>query len=326
MFATKSHSWEEAGLARQISQREARRAKRQIVVIVPLLIAVLLFYTYRDDIVGSEWDREVRIGTVIALMVLGWAFARDFGRAAAPNLFRRMDPGTAGTVGFLIRLGTMLLVLLVALRIAGLDPRTLTVGGAFTAVIIGLAAQQTLGNLIAGMVLLSARPFRVGDRVKLQGAGIDVEGVVSSLGLLYTTLAAGDDSILVPNNTLLQQAIMPLREPDAVDMRARLRAGVKPSDVQALLDERISVSTRNAPRIQLEEVDGDEVVVHILATPEIASDGPRLADEVLTAISEVAASDSESGTSHGRPTRAPSAQDAETRAHAAATARRQSAD
>ena len=120
MFATKSHSWEEAGLARQLSVRAARRAKRQIIVIVPFLIAVLLFYTYRDELVGSEYDREVRIGTVIALMILGWAFARDFGRAAAPGLFRRMDPGTAGTVGFLIRLATVLLVLLVALRIAGL--------------------------------------------------------------------------------------------------------------------------------------------------------------------------------------------------------------
>ena len=38
--------------------------------------------------------------------------------------------------------------------------------------IIGLAAQQTLGNLIAGMVLLSARPFRVGERVRLQAGGI----------------------------------------------------------------------------------------------------------------------------------------------------------
>jgi small conductance mechanosensitive channel len=314
MFATKSHSWEEAGLAKQLSARAARRAKRQIILIVPILTAVLLFYAYRDDIVGSDWDREVRIATVVALMFLGWAFARDFGRAAAPGLFRRMDPGTAGTVGFLIRLATVLLVLLVALRIAGLDPRTLAVGGAFTAVIIGLAAQQTLGNLIAGMVLLSARPFRVGDRVKLQGGGIEVEGVVSSLGLLYTTLAAGDDSILVPNNTLIGQAIKPLREPDAVDMRARLRAGVKPSDVQALLNERISVSTRTAPRIQLEEVDGDEVVVRILATPEIASDGPLLADEVLTAISEVASSDAPWG--YGRD----GAAHAPTRAHTTAAA------
>ena len=60
----------------------------------------------------------------------------------------------------------------------------------FTAVVFGLAAQQTLGNLIAGMVLLSARPFRVGERVRLQAGAVggSVEGIVSSLGLLYTTL------------------------------------------------------------------------------------------------------------------------------------------
>ena len=46
----------------------------------------------------------------------------------------------------------------------GCSRATLAVGGAFTAVVFGLAAQQTLGNVIAGTVLLSARPFRVGER------------------------------------------------------------------------------------------------------------------------------------------------------------------
>ena len=105
---------------------------------------------------------------MLALVVLGWALARDIGRAAAPTFFRRMDPATAGTVGFLIRFLTLLITGLAALRIAGLKPQTLALGGAFTAVVLGLAAQQTLGNLIAGMVLFSARPFRVGERVRLQ--------------------------------------------------------------------------------------------------------------------------------------------------------------
>ncbi len=291
MFATKSHSWEEAGLAKQLSARAARRARTQLLFVIPLLTGVLLLYAYRDDVFGPNANREVRIGTVVALVILGWAIARDIGRAMGPSLFRRMDPSTAGTFGFLIRLATVGLTLLVALRIAGLDPRALAVGGAFTAVIIGLAAQQTLGNLIAGMVLLSARPFRVGERIKLAGGGIEVEGIVSSLGLLYTVLSSGEDTIMVPNSAVLGQAITPLREPDSVDLRARLRVGVKPSDVQALLNERITVSTRTAPRIVLEEVDGDEVVVRILATPELAADGPTLADEILTAVHDVTATD-----------------------------------
>ncbi len=79
---------------------------------------------------------------------------------------------------------------------AGIEAKTLALGGAFTAVILGLAAQQTLGNLFAGTVLLSARPFRVGERVRLQGGPLagQVEGIVSSLGLLYTTFATGEDS------------------------------------------------------------------------------------------------------------------------------------
>lgn len=287
MFQTRSHSWREVGLAAQISQQAARRALRQLVIIVPLMAGVLLGYRYRQDLFGL--DMPVRVATVVTLVILGWALARDVGRAAGPALFRRLDPGTAGTVGFLIRLGTIVIALLVALNIAGLPPRTLVVGGAFTAVVFGLAAQQTLGNLIAGTVLLSARPFRVGDRVRLQGGpvGGQVEGVVSSLGLLYLTLAQGDDSIMVPNSVVLSLAVMPLREPDAVNLRARLRADVRPSDVQELLERHVSTDLRSEPHIVLEEIDGDELVVRIAATPQRASEGPELAAEILAAVSEV---------------------------------------
>jgi small-conductance mechanosensitive channel len=285
MLETKSHSWQEAGLALQTNVRAARKARRQAAILLPLLAGVLLAYDYRDRLFGV--DMPIRVITVVALVGLGWTLARDVGRAAGPALFRRLDPGTAGTVGFLIRLLTVGITLLVALNIAGLPPRTIAVGGAFTAVIFGLAAQQTLGNLIAGTVLLSARPFRVGDRVRMQGGGLagNVEGVVSSLGLLYTTLASGEDSIMVPNSVVLNSAVTPLREPDSVDLRARLRSDVRPSDLQDLLERSVTVDTRNAPRILLEELDGDEVVVRVAATPARASDGPRLADEIIAAVS-----------------------------------------
>jgi small-conductance mechanosensitive channel len=291
LFTTHSHSWRDVGLARQLSRRAVKRARIQSLVLLPLLVAVLVVYGYRERIFGPEYDTPVRIVTFLALISLGWQFARDAGRALGPTLFRRMDPGTAGTVGFLLRLVTMLLAVLIALRIAGLGPRTLALGGAFTAVVVGLAAQQTLGNLFAGMVLLSARPFRVGERVKLQGGGLagTVEGVVSSLGLLYTTLASGDDAIMVPNSVVLNVAIVPLREPEGVDLRARLRPGLTPLDVQEMLQSAIDTPMRDQPRIALEELDGDEVVVRISAVPEHPTDGPKLASEVLEAVAAQAA-------------------------------------
>ena len=286
LFDTQSHSWREAGLARQLSVRAVKRARIQAIVMVPVLVGILVVYGYRDDVFGRAYETPVQIATTVVLIVLGWQIARDVGRALGPTLFRRLDPGTAGTVGFLIRLVFVGLAIIVALRVAGLDPRTLAVGGAFTAVIVGLAAQQTLGNLIAGTVLLSARPFRVGERVRLQGGGIagQIEGIVSSLGLLYTTFAQGDDHVMIPNSVVLNVAIVPLREPDGVDLRARLATGVTPLEVQQLLDESIDTPMRDRPQIVLEEIDGDEVVVRISATPERPSDGPRLASEVLEAV------------------------------------------
>src|SRR5205085_3158111 len=94
----------------------------------------------------------------------------------------------------------------------------------------GIAAQQTLGNLFAGLVLLTARPFRVGERIRIQAGALGgvIEGVVSSLGLMYTTLARGEDRILIPNNGVLAAVVVPLREPDSVNVRVRLTSGVRP--------------------------------------------------------------------------------------------------
>jgi small-conductance mechanosensitive channel len=289
LLRTRSHSWREVGLARQINPVAVARARREGLLLLMALVGVLVAYNYRAKVFGEEFDTPVRFVTVIALVIIGWAFARDVGRALGPVLFRRLDPGAAGTVGFLIRLATVAVAIVAALRIAGLRPQTLAVGGAFTAVVVGLAAQQTLGNLFAGTVLLSARPFRVGDRVRFQAGSLagQVEGVVSSLGLLYTTLAQGEDTIMVPNSLILNAAVVPLREPASVDLRARLRPGVLPSDVQELLISTITTPTRAEPHIILEEVDSDEVVVRITATPETPADGPRLADEILTAVARV---------------------------------------
>jgi small conductance mechanosensitive channel len=280
-----ARAWAEARAA-------ARKARRQILVVAPLTAAVLLIYAYRDDIApGSE--RYVRYAAAIALLVLGWVLARDLGRSFGPQLLRRLDPATAGTVGFLIRLFGVLVAVVAALRIAGLNQRDLAVGGAFTAVVLGLAAQQTLANLFAGMVLLSARPFRVGERVRFQAGNIAgaTEGTVESLGLMYVTMRQGADTILLPNSAALASAIQPLREPASVDFTARLRPGVRVSDVQRLLEILVDVPTREPPEIDLESVDDNEVVVRITATPVDPDDGWRLADQVLAAVDKVVTED-----------------------------------
>jgi len=91
-----------AARARTLTVQTAQRAKKakfELLVVIPLLAATVLVYLRREELFGV--DTPVRVGAAITMVVLGWALARDVGRSAAPYLFRRMDPATAGTVSFL---------------------------------------------------------------------------------------------------------------------------------------------------------------------------------------------------------------------------------
>src|SRR3954453_5214728 len=72
-------------------------------------------------------------------------------------------------------------------------------------VIIGLASQQTLGNFIAGLLIATTQPVRIGDRVTYA----DESGVVEEIGLTYTFIRTGDQRrLVVPNNKLASDTIV----------------------------------------------------------------------------------------------------------------------
>ena len=215
--------YKQSALARLMTveaARRAREARREALLMLVLGLGVIGLWNWRDELFGT--DVPVRVVAALLLAAIGWRFARDIGRAMGPRLMRRFDPGTASTVSFLLQLLTLLVIVVFALRIVDLNPRAIALGGAVTAVVIGLAAQSTLGNVIAGIMLQASRPFRVGERVRLQGGtlGATVEGTVASQGLIYTVFARGNGTFLVPNNSALSATIVPLRTP-----AGRRRAG-----------------------------------------------------------------------------------------------------
>ncbi len=285
LFETRSHAWHSLGLGDELTPRFSKRQLGGLLLALVLLAGTLVVYYHRRDI-APGYGQWVRGGTVVVLIVVGSFATHWLSSGLAPRLYRRLDPATAGTAGFVIRLLTMAAVVILALRIAGVKPGTLAVGGAFTAVLIGLAAQQSLGGIFAGIVLQSTRPFRVGERVRLVGGALagSLEGTVSSLGLFYTTLSQGADRLMVPNSVLLSLVVVPLREPDRVDVRVRFPAEASPKQVEERLLRTIGVPTRTRPGVALEEVDADGVVLRVTATPLRAEDGSRLADEVLEAL------------------------------------------
>ena len=78
-------------------------------------------------------------------------------------------------------------------------------------VILGFAAQTTLGNLVAGISLILYKPFRRGDRLQIQApTGLET-GAVEDISLGYTVLRTDDDRrVIIANTTMAQQTMIKL--------------------------------------------------------------------------------------------------------------------
>lgn len=156
------------------------------------------------------------------------AFAVLATRSAANEVTRvsRQRAGTAAAtpLRLVILLAGYALVLLVALDLFAVPVGHLLVGGAVTGVIVGIAAQQTLGNLFAGLVMLFSRPYIPGERIRVRAGALGgtIDGTVTAVGLTYTTMETVDGIVNIPNSTLLAAAVGPIPDPDRSADLARL--------------------------------------------------------------------------------------------------------
>src|SRR4051794_41967850 len=101
LFETRSHSWREAGLARQLSARAVKRARIQLFVLVPIGIATYVMYRHREALFGV--DTPARVGAAVILPAIGWRGPRRLRRAGGPDPLPRPEPGPPRTGGVLAR-------------------------------------------------------------------------------------------------------------------------------------------------------------------------------------------------------------------------------
>jgi len=113
---------------------------------------------------------------------------------------------------FLMQLAQAAVYVMAAILYAHLVPvlralgTAMLAGASVASIVLGLAAQNTLGNLISGVALLLYRPFRVGDRLLMTLPGGVVPAVVEALTLGYTFLQTDDHRrVVVPNSLMAGQ-------------------------------------------------------------------------------------------------------------------------
>jgi small-conductance mechanosensitive channel len=127
----------------------------------------------------------------------------------------RREIEAAGAVVRLVATGVgYLLVLIAVFELLGVSIAHLIIGFGLAGVVLGIAAQQSLGNIFASMVLLFARPFSVGDHIRVRSGTVGVvDAWVLGIGLTYVTLQTEDGILKVPNSVVLASGIGKLDTP-----------------------------------------------------------------------------------------------------------------
>jgi small-conductance mechanosensitive channel len=178
-------------------------------------------------------------------------------------VLRRAITVTILVVGFL----SALLVIPQVRAVAG----GLLASSAVIGIVLGLAAQQVLSNFMAGLVIASTQPVRIGDRVTYANE----EGTIEEIGLTYTFIRTLDRRrLVVPNSKLASDTIInsSIRSRETVaEVRVQLPLAADVSAVIAALREEVA-SERDAD-VYLDSIDGAaNVIVCALADDEVSAE------------------------------------------------------
>jgi hypothetical protein len=160
---------------------------------------------------GRAGNLAVAGGAAVAFLLLGVVATIGLGNKARAVLQATIGSSHAAVVRFAVLVVAGLATIVITMELFAIPVTQLVVGGALTGVLVGIAAQQTLGNVFAGIVLLVARPFRVGDQVGIRSGSLSglIEGTVAEVSVTYVRLDTPNGPVYVPNSQVLAAAVGP---------------------------------------------------------------------------------------------------------------------
>jgi hypothetical protein len=160
---------------------------------------------------GSAGNLGLSYGAAIAFCLLAGAGTLGLGNKAREVLERSVGSAHATVVRFVVLVAGALVTVILTLELFNVAVTQLIVGGVVTSVLLGIAAQQSLANVFAGIVLLMARPFRVGDQIGIRSGALSglLEGMVSEISITYVRLETPNGPVHIPNSQVLAAAVGP---------------------------------------------------------------------------------------------------------------------
>ena len=192
--------------ASEIAKRTSAAIARVVVIVVLyVLVSAAVHYLMATLLPGygiAVADYEVYAQLLLALL-FGYLIVSGIATFFYWTTRARYDHPTAAAIRNVVRIvGVGAMVAAIAGGVAG-GAAGVALGG-FLGIVIGFASQQVLGQAIAGLFLLIARPFKINDAVVVAGE----DGVVEDVATLFTTVIKADGTrVLIPNNAIIGSKI-----------------------------------------------------------------------------------------------------------------------
>jgi small-conductance mechanosensitive channel len=154
----------------------------------------------------------ISVGAAFLFLVFGSVATLSLAGKTRELLEPKVGTSHAAVVRYAILIIGAFATLVIALELFGVPIGQLVLGGALTSVFVGIAAQQALGNVFAGLVLLFARPFHVGDAIRLQAGALGgkLDGIVTDIGITYVRFDTGGSVMSIPNSQVLNAVVGPI--------------------------------------------------------------------------------------------------------------------
>ena len=187
------------------NSNKIEKKQRSLFKTITIMIIAVAAVVIASSLVGQLLDpRYGPFLKVVVVAIIGYFVINTLATVLYKLSYDALKKD-AEIIRILIRIIGAIIVISIIISFLSEDPIIAASIGTITAIVIGFASQNVLGNLISGLYLAITRPFRIGDRVTVFGN----TGIVFDIGLLYSRLRTDEaDIILAPNLSMVSTTII----------------------------------------------------------------------------------------------------------------------
>jgi small conductance mechanosensitive channel len=226
-----------------------------------------------------------RVLTASLILVAGFIVGKWVSGAFARGLERRgLEPPIRALFTRIVWAVCVLLFAIMALQNLGVELLPLVAGLGVAGAGLALATQGVLSNIVAGLSIIFAKPFKVGEYIAIAG----VEGAVESITLFSTTLTHADRSLVViPNRKIVGEVLHNYGRVRQLDVTVGVAYDTDLTTALAIIHETLAANPRllrdPAPVVQPTQL-GDSAVAIAVRPWVLVQDQGAASGEVCAAV------------------------------------------